>query len=212
MVRSGRCLTGSAAILSDDATLLPEPDLVGRTARGGASAGTSFSRTRPRLQQFPSVKLLREAIRKVSRVRRPKDRWLLILRTLAMLALALAFLQPWLRSRLAGENNVAKTMVIAVDLSASMGYADGTRTRLAQASSAAKDLLATLPAGSQANVVWIQARSAGALPEPGPNLEFLRQALRQATVRPEPGDIAGAIGLALKQLGAAGGQLPDSDT
>ncbi len=165
-----------------------------------------FSRTRPRLQQFPSVKLLREAIRKVSRVRRPRDRWLLILRTLAMLALALAFLQPWLRSRLAGGSNAAKTMVIAVDLSASMGYADGTRTRLAQASSAAEDLLATLPAGSQANVVWIQARSTGALPEPGPNLDFLRQALRQATVKPEPGDIAGAIGLALKQLGSAEGE------
>ncbi|MHA3772891.1 BatA domain-containing protein [Verrucomicrobiota bacterium sgz303538] len=165
-----------------------------------------FSRTRPRRREFPSVKLLREAMRRVTRVRRPRDRWLLIVRTLAMLALILAFLQPWLRSRFAGGSNAAKTVVLAVDLSASMGYADGTRTRLAQATAAAEELLDTLPANSRVSAVWIQAHAVSALPEPGANLDFLRQALRQAAVRPEPGDVAGALNLALKQLGAADGE------
>jgi hypothetical protein len=88
-------------------------------------------------------------------------------------------------------------------VSASMAYADGTRTRLAQAASAAEEVLASLPANSQANIIWMQAEATGALPEPGPNLEYLRQALRQATARPEPGDIAGALALALRQLAAS---------
>src|SRR3712207_4666955 len=82
-----------------------------------------FSRTRPRRREFPSLRLLREAMRRVTRVRRPRDRWLLVLRTLAMAALALAFLQPWLMSRFAAGGNAAKSVVLLVDVTASMGYA-----------------------------------------------------------------------------------------
>jgi hypothetical protein len=164
-----------------------------------------FSRTRPRRRDFPSLRLLREAMRQVTRVRRPRDRWLLILRTLAMLALVLAFLQPWLLSRFAIGGSAARTTVLVVDVSASMAYADGTRTRLAQAASAAEEVLASLPTNSRASVVWVQAHAASALPEPGPNLDYLRQALRQATARPEPGDIAGALALARQQLAASDG-------
>ena len=164
-----------------------------------------FSRSRPKRREFPSLKLLREAMRQVTRVRQPRDRWLLAARTLAMLALLGAFLQPWLLSRFASGAGVAKTVVLVVDVSASMACAEGTQTRLAQAANAAEDVLATLSANSRANIVWVRAHAAGELPEPGPNLDFLRDALRKATVRPEPGDIAGALALALKQLAAAEG-------
>jgi len=164
-----------------------------------------FSRSRPKRHEFPSLKLLREAMRKVTRVRRPRDRWLLLVRTLAMLALIGAFLQPWLLSRFASGGNAAKTVVLVVDVSASMAYADGTQTRLAQAAAAAEDVLATLPANSRANIVWVRAHAASELPEPGPNLDFLRDALRKAAARPEPGDIAGALALGVKQLATADG-------
>ena len=164
-----------------------------------------FSRTRPRTRDFPSLRLLREAMRRVTRVRRPRDRWLLLLRTLAIAALVAAFLQPWLLSRFAGKGNAARTVVIIVDATASMGFADGTRTRLAQATAAAEDVLATLPAGSRANLVWLRAHAESALPEPGPNLDFLRLSLRQAGVQAEPGDLAGALALAVKQLATAEG-------
>ena len=165
-----------------------------------------FSRTRPRRREFPSLRLLREAMRRVTRIRQPRDRWLLLLRTLAMIALVLAFLQPWLMSQFALGSGAAKTAVIVVDVSASMAFADGTRTRVAQATAAAEEVLATLPANSRANVVWIQAHASSALPEPGPNLDFLRQSLQRAVARAEPGDIAGAVALAVKQLAAAGGE------
>jgi hypothetical protein len=161
-----------------------------------------FSRTRPRRRPFPSLKLLREALRQVTRVRQPRDRWLLILRTLAMLALIAAFLQPWLLSRFSLGGNAARTTVLVVDVSASMAYADGTRTRLAQAASAAEEVLSTLPANSRASVIWLRGHAASALPEPGSNLDYLRQALRQAAAQPEPGDIAGAMALARQQLAA----------
>ncbi len=165
-----------------------------------------FSRTRPRTRDFPSLRLLREAMRRVTRVRRPRDRWLLLLRTLAMLSLVAAFLQPWLLSRFGAKSGASRTTVIVVDATASLGFADGTRTRLAQAAAAAEDVLATLPAGARANLVWLRAHAESALPEPGPNLAFLRQSLRQASVQAEPGDIGGAINLALKQLAAAEGE------
>ena len=164
-----------------------------------------FSRTRPRRREFPSLKLLREAMRQVTRVRKPRDRWLLIVRTLAMIALIGAFLQPWLLSRFASGTGVAKTVVLVLDASASMSWADGTQTRLAQATTAAEEVLATLPANSRANVVWVRGSAASELPEPGPNLDFLRDALRKATAHPESGDIVGAFSLALKQLGSAEG-------
>jgi hypothetical protein len=164
-----------------------------------------FSRSRPRRREFPSLRLLHEAMRQVTRVRRPRDRWLLILRTLAMLALAAAFLQPWLLSRFASRSGAARTVVIVIDRTASMAYADGTRTRFAQATSAAEEILDSLSANARANVVWIRAHSSSELPEPGPNLDFLRQALRQATVVPEAGDVGGALSLATRQLADAPG-------
>ena len=126
-----------------------------------------FSRTRPRRREFPSLKLLREAMKQVTRVRKPRDRWLLVVRTLAMIALIGAFLQPWLLSRFASASGVAKTVVLVVDVSASMAWADGTQTRLAQATTAAEDVLATLPANSRANVVWIRGN---ATPELRPSI------------------------------------------
>jgi len=164
-----------------------------------------FSRSRPRRREFPSLKLLREAMRKVTRVRKPRDRWLLLVRTLAMLALIGAFLQPWLFSRFAAGGTAARTVVLVVDVTASMAYADGTQTRLAQAAIAAEEVLATLPANSRANIVWVRAHPMSEMPEPGPNLDFLRDALRKATARPEPGDIAAALTLALRQLESADG-------
>ena len=165
-----------------------------------------FSRTRPRTRDFPSLRLLREAMRRVTRVRRPRDRWLLVLRTLAILGLIAAFLQPWLISRFGGKAGAARTVIIIVDATASMGFADGTRTRLAQATAAAEDVLGTLPNSSHANIVWLRAHPEPALPEPGPNLDFLRQELRKVTVHAEPGDLPGALNLALKQLAAAEGE------
>ncbi len=165
-----------------------------------------FSRTRPRKRDFPSLKLLRQAMRRVTNIRKPRDRWLLIVRTLAIAALIGAFLQPWLLSRFASAEGAEKTVLLVVDVSASMGYADGTRTRLAQATAAAEEVLSTLPANSKANIVWLRSHAASELPEPGPNTDSLRDALRKTTARAEPGDIAGAIALAVKQLAAASGE------
>ncbi len=165
-----------------------------------------FSRARPRRRDFPSLKLLREAMRRVTSVRKPCDRWLLVVRTLAMAALIGAFLQPLLLSRFASKDGVEKTTVLVVDVSASMAYADGTRTRLAQATAAAEDVLATLPVNSRANIIWLRAHAVAELPEPGMNLGFLRDALRKTTVRSEAGDIAGAFALAAKQLESASGE------
>src|ERR1051325_3208565 len=68
-----------------------------------------FSRARPRRRDFPSLRLLREGLRRGHSIKRPRDRWLLLLRTLAIAALVLAFLQPLLLSRFASDSGAART-------------------------------------------------------------------------------------------------------
>lgn len=165
-----------------------------------------FSRTRPRVRSYPSIYLLQEALRRVTRVRKPRDIWLLILRTLAASALALAFLQPALFSSAFEDTSAASTAVLLVDSTASMGYTDGARSRMAQAVQAAEDFLGTLPAGSEANVVWLRTHSEAVLPDPGRNLDFLRQSLRRGSAHPESGDPVQGLSLAVQQLAGARGK------
>src|SRR6478735_6678719 len=145
-----------------------------------------LSRTRPPVYRFSNLEFLQRVIRRTARFRRPKDWLLLAMRTLAIAALAAAFLGPLLLSKhgmLPGEK---RTLVLLVDRSASMAARDGTTTRFEAAVLAAREALDTLRPEA-ANLVWIDAEPAAIFPEPAPNRSFLAESLEQASARPEPG-------------------------
>ncbi len=88
-----------------------------------------LSRLRLQRRPFPSLLLLQTVRREKFSWLRLQELILLVLRTLALLALLLAFLRPYLRSRILGLEQ-ARDLVLILDDSYSMGY--GSRWQTAQ--------------------------------------------------------------------------------
>lgn len=163
-----------------------------------------LSRARPPEYRFSNIDFLRRVIRRTARFRRPKDWFLLALRTMALLALAAAFISPFIISKDAALPGEKSTVVILIDRSGSMAAREGAGSRFETAcAQAIRYLDESRP--SAANLVWIDSEPDAVFPEPGPNLDFLTQTLRKAEPRPEPGALTAAFDLALRQLASVQG-------
>ena len=165
-----------------------------------------LSRAKPAEYRFSNIEFLRRVSRLTARFRRPQDWLLLALRTLALLLLAAAFALPLLISKNAALPGEKSTVVLLIDRSASMAARDeatGSRFEIACAQ-AAKYLDSIKP--DKANIVWIDAEPDAAFPEPGPNLRFLTDQLKQAEPKQEAGALAAAFDLALRQYANAKGR------
>lgn len=162
-----------------------------------------FARSNPPKYAFSSTEFLRRILKKTARMRKPQDWLLLLLRTLAALALALVFLQPLLTG---GGETVGgkKTTLYLVDRSASMACKDGASSRFAAACAKVVELMEA-GRGGGANVVWIDAEPDAVFPQPGQNLDYLADVLKRGEPRQEPGAISSALSLALAQLNQAEG-------
>lgn len=165
-----------------------------------------FAKARPREFPFPSLQWLRQVERKTTSLRKPKDWLLLILRTLAVMALIAAFLQPLLfnGAQLAAAN-ARKTIVLVVDRSASMGYVEQGQSRFVRATARADEILHGAGSQTLANVIWLDAAPDAEFPDPAVNVNALRDSLRRAQVTIEPGDVNESMRLALEQLGRGEG-------
>ena len=185
--------------------LLQHPALFGLLALAGLPVLVHLlSRTRPPEYRFSNVEFLRKVIRRTARFRRPKDWLLLILRTLALIALAAAFISPLLVSSNAALPGERTTVILLIDRSASMAAREGAGSRFETAcAEAARFLDDSHPAA--ANLVWIDAEPDAAFPEPAPNLGFLTDLLQKAEPHPEPGALSSAFDLAVRQLAKAEG-------
>lgn len=184
--------------------LFQNPALLGLLALAGLPALVHLlSRARPPVRRFSNIAFLRRIVRESSRVRRPKDRLLLALRTLAMAALAAAFAAPFLvsKSALSGAD---RSVVLLIDRSASMAAREGVGTRFDKACAEAAAYL-TNASPDFANIVWIDGEPDAAFPEAGPNIAFLRESLERAEPLPEAGALGAAFDLALRQAAAARG-------
>jgi hypothetical protein len=103
-----------------------------------------FTRKRPREMKFPSLEFLSEVNRSEIRRLRLRQWLLLLLRTLAVAALALAMSRPALRGSAGLSRNASTTVVALVDRSGSMGAMAPDGTLLAGAKRALESLLTTL--------------------------------------------------------------------
>ena len=163
-----------------------------------------LSRARPPVYRFPNIDFLRRVLRLTARFRRPKDWLLLAVRTIALFALAAAFVAPVLVSKNAALPGEKSTVILLVDRSASMAAREGAGSRFESAcAQAARFLESARP--SAANLIWIDAEPDAAFPEPGPNTDYLTDLLKQADPRPEAGALHAAFDLALRQLAQATG-------
>ncbi len=185
---------------------LQNPALLGLLALAGVPVLVHLlSRAKPPQYRFSNTEFLRKVMRLTSRFRRPKDWLLLALRTLALLALAGAFLGPLLLSKDAPLPGEKRTLVLLIDRSASMAAKEGAASRFEAACAEAGETLANIKP-DLANIVWIDAAPDAVFPDPAPNRDFLEEELSRAAVRPEPGALEAAFDLALRQLREAGGR------
>jgi hypothetical protein len=165
-----------------------------------------FAKAKPREFPFPSLQWLRQVERKTTRLRKPKDWLLLLLRTLIVAALVAAFLQPLLFSgaQLTAAN-ARKTIVLVVDRSASMGFVEQGQSRFVRATAQAEAVLQGAGSQTLANIIWMDAEPESEFPDPAVNVNALRESLRRAQVTQEPGEVNEAMRSAMEQLGRGEG-------
>jgi hypothetical protein len=142
----------------------------------------------PKLFAFSSVKHLRETVAQQSRLHRWRHLLLLALRTLFVLALLFAFLQPLLpRLGSAGAGEKGRTVLLVVDRSMSMEHLGGGVSGRQRAESEAGKILATLGAEDAVNVITADAT---------PKAAFTRSTSNTAEARRVIGALAPGLGRA----------------
>src|SRR5436190_22818761 len=105
-----------------------------------------FTRRRPKEILFPSLEFLSEVNQSEIRRLKLKQWLLLLLRALAVAALAFAMARPALRGSIGPRSGASTSVVVLLDRSGSMSAAAGAGggTLLDQAKRTVEDLLATL--------------------------------------------------------------------
>jgi hypothetical protein len=148
---------------------------------------------------FSAVRFLRQAPREQQRRRHLRDIWLLLLRMLALIVLAISFARPFLKT---SQAVAAGTTVIAIDTSMSMSIP----AQFARAQKAAINLISNAPAGQRVAVMAFDDRATLVSPP-----SFDRGSARAAVngLTPDAGgtNYAALLGSAARVMGSAGGKL-----
>jgi Aerotolerance regulator N-terminal/von Willebrand factor type A domain len=148
---------------------------------------------------FSAVRFLRLAPREQQRRRHIRDIWLLLLRMLALIVLAVSFARPYIKT---GQAVAAGTTVVAVDTSMSMSLP----AQFARAQKAAINAISAVPTGQRVAVMAFDDRATLVSPA-----SFDRGSARAAVSSLTPGaggtNYAAVLGSAARVMGAAGGTL-----
>ena len=161
-----------------------------------------ISRRRVATVDFSSLRFLKELERKRIRRVRLRQILLLIVRSLIILAAALALARPTLKGPLAGGGGAhARTSVaIVIDDSASMRRAADGGDLLADALAAASEIAGLLDGGDQAFLVSAGDPARAVLGEGTFSPDALREAMNAMETRDAATDYSGAVELALDLL------------
>ena len=159
-------------------------------------------RTRRRAP-LPTVRFLQRAIAQQSRLFRVRHLVLLLLRILAVAALALAFIKPTLNSRLGTTGTERTAVILVLDTSASMGYSVAGISAFSSARNEALKVLAGLKPGDEANIILCDAQPKALLSDPADDFGALERGLRAAQSTEERAEPVAAINLAVEQLAKA---------
>jgi hypothetical protein len=148
---------------------------------------------------FSAVRFLRQAPREQQRRRHLRDIWLLLMRVLALIVLAISFARPYIKT---GQAAAAGTTVVAVDSSMSMS----APAQFARAQKAATSAISALSTGTRVAVMAFDDRATLVSP---PSVD--RGSARAAVAGLTPGaggtNYAAVLGSAARVMGSAGGKL-----
>ncbi|MCW1923727.1 BatA and WFA domain-containing protein [Luteolibacter arcticus] len=124
-----------------------------------------LSRRFPKRFLFSSIEDIRRTVAGRSRLFRWRHLLMLLLRTLALLALLGAFLKPVIASRASAHGKEGRRVLLLVDHSLSMTHAEGGTTALSRAKGEARRLLDSLDPADRFNVIRVDASPASAFIE-----------------------------------------------
>lgn len=164
-------------------------------------------RTR-RLIVFPSVRFLQAVAANQSALHRFRHLILLLLRTLALAAIVLAFMRPVLRrvtDAAAGAPDGPVTAVVVLDASASMGYRVVGGTVFERGKLAALNVLRDLGPSDKANLIVAGLKPHRAFDEPAAGRHLLERDLQASAVTDERSDMEAAMAEGVRELGADAG-------
>jgi Aerotolerance regulator N-terminal/von Willebrand factor type A domain len=160
-----------------------------------------FTRRQPREVRFPSLEFLEEVNQSEIRRVRIKQWLLLLLRTLAVAAIALAMARPALRGAAGGTSSAGTTVVALVDRSGSMGAAGTSGTLAAQARRIVEDLLTTLGPADELLLVPYDRAPAPVTPRPSSDLGRMRASVQGLAATARTTDHRAALETAARALG-----------
>ncbi|MEM9415749.1 MAG: BatA and WFA domain-containing protein [Planctomycetota bacterium] len=198
-------------------TLMSPAWLLGLVAAAGLPvAAHLLSRVRYREVAFPTMRFVEQASIEASKIDRPRQLLLMLLRILALCCVVFAFTRPqWEAAAATQPATGGESVVIILDASASMQRTQRGATLFDQARRRALAELETLdPARDTASIILADRSPRMLLPEPAANHVLLRERLAQAECTSETADLAGAVSLAdavLQQQGKTGRILIISD-
>jgi hypothetical protein len=162
-----------------------------------------LTRRTPRDMVFPTLKFIRMAKANQSNLHRLRHILLLLLRTALFLFILLAFLKPIITESsdlISQDPDAAKSAIILVDSSASMGYLNDGVTTFSKAKVAALEILDHYSTKDKLNLILMGAVPKVSFDSPTENLLILRKDIREAAPRPDYADINAALAEAVKQL------------
>lgn len=156
-----------------------------------------LNRRRVKRVKFSSLEFLEEVNRQ--RMRRINLRRILVLllRTLAILALVFAFARPTLRSGLLISGSVPKNVVVCLDASYSMSLEEETGTVFDAARRVAKDIVDEAGSADAVNLVVFAKRAEPALERGTRNKSVVNAAIDRAALSRESTSIRSAVDRAL---------------
>ena len=163
-----------------------------------------FTRKRPREVHFPSLEFLTEVNQSEIRRLRLKQWLLLLLRTLAVAALALAMSRPALKGTTAPGGRAATTMVVLLDQSGSMGApAASGRSLVGEAKRLVEELLTTLGPQDELLLVPYDLAAHPVTPRPSADAGRVRAAAQALEPTAAATDHARALEFAASALAAS---------
>lgn len=164
-----------------------------------------FSRRRFPQIDFSSLRFLKRLQRQQMRRLKLRQWLLLLLRTFAVLLIALAFLRP----ALMGEKGFGLLstgrigMAVVVDASASMQAKNRAGSSFAEARDAVQTLMAAMRSGDRMEIVMARGEPVPLAESPSTSADFLGRELEKARVWDGSADLGSAVNRAMDALGSA---------
>jgi hypothetical protein len=181
--------------------LHPWAIVIGVLAAGVPTAIHFLTRPRPMRMPLSTLRFVIEAVRQRRSWHRFRDIFLLTLRTLAVLLIALAVARPqWgSRSLISDAEGGDAVRVVILDVSQSMAAADGAVEQIERARTLASNYLRYRP-GLAANLIVAGARAEAVFDGPSTNFEALREQLARCRALPQRLDVARTLEVSARML------------